>query len=97
MAWVLRAVRAVARDVPLFLDRHRFEEARSGILLWEAFVTAEAKGNTHLDDAAIAVSAFTKWFRDPASASAVTAERPLSLVGTAALWKWMDRRSGGFA
>lgn len=91
MAWVLAAVRAVASDIPLFLDRHRFEEAGSGILLWEAFVTAEAKGNTHLDDAAIAVRAFTSWLRDPAAASAVTAERPLSLAGAAALWSgWID-------
>ena len=49
-------------------------------------MTASAKGDTHYDDASIAASAFTSALPDPYSASAVTAERPLSLVGAPALW-----------
>ena len=53
-------------------------------------MTASAKGDSHYDDAAIAVSAFTSALPSPLAVSAVTAERPLSLLGAAALWSgWL--------
>jgi hypothetical protein len=56
------------------------------VLVWEAFVTATAKGASHVDDAEIAVAAFTAALPDPRRVSTVTAERPLSLIGAAAVW-----------
>ncbi len=68
-----------------------FAAAERGLFLWEAFVTANAKAATHVDDATVAVSCFTAALPDPRSASTVSAERPLSLEGAAALWAgWTD-------
>ena len=70
----------------VYLDWEAFEAADAGLFLWEAFVTGKAKAVTHVDDATVAVACFTAALPDPRSASAVIAERPLSLVGAATLW-----------
>jgi hypothetical protein len=85
-AWVLRTLRASRPTERLFLDWRDFLIARRGLFLWEAFVSAASKGKTHVDDAAVAVTAFENSLPDPASHSTVTAENALSLVGAAALW-----------
>jgi len=60
-------------------------------LVWEAFVSAGAKGPSHVDDAKIAVAAFSEALPDPTVASTITAERPLSLAGAVGLWSgWLD-------
>jgi hypothetical protein len=77
------------RELPWRAATSRLGNVRrpgSGLLLWEAFVSAGAKGATHVDDAAIAVAAFVKALPDPRTASHITAERPLSLAGGVALW-----------
>jgi hypothetical protein len=90
-AWVLAQLRERAPDDRVYVDWAAFEIARAGLFLWEAFVTDQAKGIAHVDDAAIAVACFTAALPDPAGANAVNAERPLSLVGAAALWAgWSD-------
>jgi hypothetical protein len=61
-----------------------------GLLVWEAFVSAGAKGSSHVDDATIAVAAFKNALPDPTDASTITAQRPLSLAGAVALWSgWL--------
>jgi hypothetical protein len=46
---------------------------------------------THVDDAAVAAACFATALPDPRNVSSVTADRPLSLVGAAALWAgWTD-------
>jgi hypothetical protein len=85
-AWVLDAIHVRNSDEHLWIDWTAFSAVGQGLFLWEAFVTAAAKGATHVDDAAIAVAAFTAALPDPAQASTVTAERPLSLIGAAAMW-----------
>mgnify|MGYP000265226483 CR=1 FL=1 len=90
-AWVLFALRNRGPSERVFLDWTAFEAAGAGLFLWEAFVTGKAKAVTHVDDATIAVACFTAALPDPARANAVIAERPLSLVGAAALWAaWSD-------
>jgi hypothetical protein len=90
-AWVLAELREQRPADTVYLDWAAFEAARTGVFLWEAFVTEKAKATTHVDDATIAVACFTAALPDPRSASHVTAERPLSLVGGAALWAgWSD-------
>lgn len=90
-AWVLSTIRGSCRGAVLHLEWDAFEQAGSGLLIWEAFVTAAAKGQSHVDDATIAVEAFVQALPDPKTASTITAERPLSLVGAAAIWSgWMD-------
>lgn len=89
-AWILDAIHSRCSDATLHLDWESFADARSGLLLWEAFVTAKAKGQSHVDDARIAVSAFVASLPDPRTISTITAERPLSLAGAVALWSgWL--------
>jgi hypothetical protein len=88
-AWTLAAVRRRWPQTVLRLEWEPFAHARTGLLIWEAFVTAAAKGSSHMDDARIAVEAFGRALPHPVSA--VTADRPLSLAGAAAMWSgWLD-------
>ena len=67
-----------------------FETERQGLLLWEAFVTKQAKGDTHEEDAAIGVAAFCAQLPTPGDANADDTLRPLSLVAAAATWAGWD-------
>jgi hypothetical protein len=90
-AWVLAELRKRRPDDQVRFNWAEFTASGAGLFLWEAFVTDKAKAATHVDDATIAVACFTAAQPDPTSASVVTAERPLSLVGAAALWAgWSD-------
>jgi uracil-DNA glycosylase len=94
VAWILAELR---REVPAAhaeLDWERFAGGNTGLFLWEAFVTDRAKAATHVDDATVAVTAFREALPDVASASAVTAERPLSLLGAALVWSGWSRDAG---
>jgi hypothetical protein len=90
-AWMLAELRTRRPDDSLYLEWEAFQDARRGLFLWEAFVTDKAKADSHVDDATVAVACFSAALPDPRTASVVTAERPLSLVGAAALWSdWSD-------
>jgi hypothetical protein len=90
-AWLLAAVRTRCPDETLHLEWPSFAAKSRGLLLWEAFVSATAKGKTHVEDATIAVAAFSNVLADSATASTISAERPLSLAGAVALWsRWLD-------
>jgi len=85
-AWVLESIRRHHPDEQLWFDYASFSATGSGLLVWEAFVTSTAKGSSHIDDAAIAIDAFVSALSESRRVSAVTAERPLSLIGAAAIW-----------
>jgi hypothetical protein len=85
-AWVLAAIRARCPEDILYLEWPEFAPRAQGLLVWEAFVSADAKGVDHVDDATIAVTAFAAALPDPRLTSAITAERPFSLAGAAAVW-----------
>jgi len=89
-AWVLAAVRARCPEEQLHLEWPPFVAGRRGLLVWEAFVSADSKGRSHVDDARMAVAAFSHALPDPTVASTITAERPLSLAGAVGLWSgWL--------
>jgi hypothetical protein len=91
VAWLLQELRRRWPRGSAHLDWGTFSDAGRGLFLWEAFVTDRAKAATHADDAAVAVAAFRDALPDPTSANAVTAERPLSLLGAAIVWSdWSD-------
>jgi hypothetical protein len=91
VAWILKELRRLAPDAQPFLDWDAFMSAGHGLFLWEAFVTDRAKAATHIDDATVAVTAFRDTLPDVIAANAVTADRPLSLLGAALLWSdWSD-------
>jgi hypothetical protein len=93
--WVLAAIRERRPDDRLHVEWSPFADEGRGLLLllWEAFVSGAGKdeGASHVDDATKAVTAFVDSLPDPATASSVTAERPLSLAAAAALWSgWIQ-------
>ena len=91
VAWILRELHRHCPDSEPYLDWNDFTRAGGGLFLWEAFVTDRAKAATHVDDATVAVAAFRDALPDPTAANAVTADRPLSLLGAALLWSgWAD-------
>jgi hypothetical protein len=85
-AWVLGELRKHRAKDHIHIEWDAFRVAGRGIFLWEAFVTEKAKAVTHMDDATVAVACFSAALPDLNGANAVTAERPLSLVGAAAIW-----------
>lgn len=85
-AWLLARVREACPDAVLHLSWESFAEAPGGLLVWEAFVTGEAKGASHEEDASIGVQAFCAQLPTPGDAVAAGVHRPLSLVAATALW-----------
>ncbi len=87
VVWLLREIRRlVGKPAEAFLDWKRFAAARSGLFLWEAFVTGDAKGGSQAADAAAAVGAFAQATANPRLATAVTVDGECySLVGAALL------------
>jgi|CXWL01.1.fsa_nt_gi hypothetical protein len=98
VAWVLRAIReSLPAAVQAFLDVSDFRGASQGLLLWEAFVSAEGKPNagetgeakakdprSHVRDAEHAVKEFERrWQGD--CLCPVTTEPVYSLVGAGLL------------
>jgi len=80
--WILDRVRHAG--VRAFLSWPAFCEAGAGLFLWEAFVTADAKGD-HVQDAVTGVSLFASRVL-VGVASVVPEESVQSLIGAALLW-----------
>jgi len=94
VAWILSELRRRQPAAKPHLDWAEFAAAGRGLFVWEAFVTASAKAATHVDDATIAVATFRDCLPDPTARNAVTAERPLSLLGAALLWSGWSSDAG---
>ena len=93
-AWILASLRSSCSPGCGFTTDWKAwppSDERQMLFFWEAFVSGKAHSDKHVNDAATAVTAF--WLNEVNldQANAVTAERPLSLIGTAALWSgWTD-------
>ncbi len=89
VAWVLEQARIrLPHRCEAFLSWEKFKAAGSGLLLWEAFVSgsSKSKGATHIDDARMAVNAFSAALPNPGLANAILCASPVySLVGAALL------------
>jgi hypothetical protein len=90
MAWLLRTVREAVPGTRVHLGWESFAQAQAGLLVWEAFVTRDAKGATHEEDARIGVEAFCAQLPSPGDDNANDTEQPLSLAAAAALWAGWD-------
>jgi hypothetical protein len=90
IAWVLREVREHVPDATLHFRWDPFAGTQQGLLLWEAFVTRDAKGATDEEDATIGVKAFCAKLPNPGDANACETEHPWSLVAAAAMWAGWD-------
>ncbi len=85
-AWLVDRLRGACPEARLHLEWDTFSAARSGVLLWEAFISGSAKGESHEDDAEIGVRAFCSQLPSPGDPRASEVKRPISLAAAAALW-----------
>ena len=85
LAWILRSVRDHS-DADVHLRWESFVAAQQGLLIWEAFVTRDAKGATHEEDAKIGVDAFCAQLPMPGDADANDVEQPFSVAAAAVAW-----------
>lgn len=91
VAWVLREIRAqVAEELPAWVRWESAAEGPTGLFLWEAFVSSNAKATgalsgLHALDAQIAVEAFLKALPDVEAANAIQEDDVHSLIGAALL------------
>lgn len=84
VTWILNSIRTQLKQPrAAFLNWAAFGEGYRGLFLWEAFVTGEAKGLSHVDDARAAVDAFVDALPD--LRSSVTCRQTYSLIGAALL------------
>lgn len=87
VAWILSRIRRISPYTEAFLDWNRFQHAQKGLFLWEAFVTAGAKADSHTGDAKIAAQEFESALPDPQQRNAVEPHGGTrSLIGGALLW-----------
>lgn len=89
--WLMRSIASqITSPIPCFLDWEAFQAAEQGLFIWEAFVSGDAKGKSHMEDAAIAVKAFQAALPNP------TLNRPaeqgliINLAGCALLWSGLS-------
>ena len=84
MTWTLGEIRRLSpQTVRPCLDWESFETQRSNLLIWEAFVSGISKGADHVDDARIAVKAFT--LKLPTPQTDIEVSNSISLAGVALL------------
>jgi len=92
-AWILAELgEATQRPCSLSLHLGDWPPSRDQLLLcWEAFVSGPAHGDTDMADASTAAVEFCANEKSLAQANAVVADRPISLIGAAALWSgWVS-------
>lgn len=83
VTWILKQIRTnTPKSTAAFLDWKAFDRSDRGLFLWEAFVSGNAKGSSHTDDAEIAVQKFHAVLSNPELANAISEQCVLSLIGT---------------
>lgn len=88
--WILRFIHEHIPDLQVHAQWPPFAEQQHGLLLWEAFVSGAAKGETHEEDARSGVQAFCEQLPSPGDSSAAATERPFSVLAAAAIWAGFD-------
>lgn len=82
--WLLRDIKEkLTVDAEATLDWNKFSDNLISLFLWEAFVSGDAKGNSHIDDARIAVEAFKGSLPNPMFNNAIVEPVVVSLLGAA--------------
>lgn len=93
-SWILRSLYEQVGSVLTYtLEPQDYAKADNSaqLLLWEAFVSQDAHGASHVQDAATGATAFAAIDLKKPRSNPVHAQRPLSLVHAAALWSgWAD-------
>jgi len=97
MPWIMRALFVrLSHPFPCFFNWQEFTAAGTGLFIWEAVVTGEAKDKktdkdeTHMRDASKALEAFQDALPDPTK-DRITEKGPiLNLAGCALLWSGLS-------
>lgn len=91
VTWILIRIRErVSKEPKVYFTWPEFLEGEPGLFIWEAFISRDKKGVSHIGDAKTAVHAFQSTLPDPMENNLVTEDRVFSLVGAALLragWK----------
>lgn len=92
-AWVFDKIyEMVGMEVRPSLIWEDFIAGKANLFVWEAFVTGEAKGSSHSEDAKTAAQAFLDRYPDIQQADAIKEDKPwYSLVGAALLRSGLSR------
>jgi hypothetical protein len=85
VAWLLSRLHELAPEANLHLTWPAFNKAQQGLLIWEAFVSGKAKGETDEADAVIGINTFVAQM-PTGNLNAAETQRPFSLAAAAALW-----------
>lgn len=87
VTWVLQAIRSQLKGPAQFHSSwETFSSLKSGLFIWEAFVSGRSKRDGHVADALCAVEAFTAAIPNPAEKNAIQPDSPVhSLLGAALL------------
>lgn len=87
VVWLLQRIRQELRSEAIGTVRwaEAVQADGAALFLWEAFVSATAKGLAHTDDAEIGAKAFWQSLPNPHGATAIRSEIVHSLVGAALL------------
>ena len=89
--WILtRIQRQLKLPTPIHLRWTPFQQTRVGLFIWEAFVSGDAKSDTHHGDAEFAVNQFFASLPDPEAHNAITCANARSLIGAALLQSGMS-------
>lgn len=88
--WTLRFIHQQVPHLQVHVQWPPFAQRQDGLLLWEAFVSGAAKGQTHEEDARSGVQAFCEQLPNPGDPIATETERPFSVLAAAALWAGFD-------
>jgi hypothetical protein len=84
--WLLRAIRGrIKTPRAAYVRWSEFVQRGEGLFLWEAFVTAAAKRDSHVNDAVAAVEAFKASLPNADGAHALGDGEVMSLLGAAML------------
>ena len=87
VSWILREIREKSVNAEAFLDWNPYGNSERELFIWEAFVSKEAKTDSHIGDAKVAVSAFFDAL--PSLETSITeppGSQTRSLIGAALLW-----------
>ncbi|HIH45240.1 MAG TPA: hypothetical protein HA257_09310 [Candidatus Methanoperedenaceae archaeon] len=84
--WIFERIRESNVDVKPTFKWKDFLLDKSNFFIWEAFVTSASKGNSHCDDAKLAVNTFKEMYKNSNDIeSSISAHKPYSLVGAGLL------------
>lgn len=84
--WILSRLRKrVDPRTIVTLSWEQFMQTPNGLFLWEAFVSKDAKTDSHHGDAGVAVEAFCRALPDPTQVNAIEESSVFSLIGAALL------------